>query len=146
MQSIDLTARSEADPDTVYRLLADGAQWPLCSGLGSFELERPGETEREGVGAIRVFRTGRVVSRELIVAADPGRGLSYTVLSGMPLRDYRADIGLTRDGSGTLITWHSGFEAKYPGTGWLFRWFLTRFIGRVVAGLAERAGTGHRVI
>ncbi len=146
MLEIDLTARSEADPDTVYRLLADGAQWPLCSGLGSFELESPGEKEREGVGAIRVFRTGRVTSRELVVEAEPGRRFGYTLLSGMPLRDYRADIGLTKDGDGTLIAWHSGFEAKYPGTGWLFRWYLNRFIGRLVAGLAERATTGHRVI
>jgi hypothetical protein len=146
MLEIDVTARSEADPDTVYRLLADGAQWPSCSGLGSFALERPGDGEREGVGAIRVFRTGTVTSRELVVDAVPGRRFGYTVLSGMPLRDYRADIDLTPDGGGTIIKWHSGFTARYPGTGWLFRWYLARFIGRLVAGLAERAAAGYRAI
>ncbi len=146
MLEIDVTARSDADPGTVYELLVDGAQWPSCSGLGSFELERPGEDEREGVGAIRVFRTGRVVSREQVVAAEPGRRFGYTLLSGMPLRGYRADIELTPDGDGTLIAWHSEFTAKYPGTGWLFRWYLHRFIGRVVVGLAGHATTGHRLI
>ncbi len=137
-----MTAHSAADPETVYRLVSDGAQWPSCSDLGSFTLERPGETEREGVGAIRVFRTGTVKSRELIVAAEPGRRFSYTVLSGMPLRDYRADIELVPDDGGTLITWHSGFDARYPGTGRFLRWFLDRFIGRLVAGLAERSASG----
>lgn len=139
MVDINVSARSEADPDTVYRLVADGAQWPTCSGLGSFELERPGDDEREGIGAIRVFRTGTVTSRELVVDAVPGRRFSYTVLSGMPLRDYRADIDLAPDGDGTIIRWHSGFRARYPGTAWLFRWYLTRFIGVLVTGLAARA-------
>jgi hypothetical protein len=142
MWEIDLAARSVADPDTVYRLVADGAQWPSFSGLGSFTLERPGESEREGVGAIRVFRTGTVSSREQIVVAEPGRRFSYVVLSGMPVRGYRADIDLVPDGEGTLIRWHSGFEARYPGTGRFLRWFLRRFISGLVAGLAERAAVG----
>lgn len=142
MWKIDVTAHSAADPETVYRLVTDGAQWPSCSDLGSFTLERPGEAEREGVGAIRVFRTGLVTSRELVVAAEPGRRFGYTVLSGMPLRDYRADIELTPEDGGTRITWHSEFATRYPGTGRFLRWFLGFIIGRLVAGLAERAAAG----
>jgi Polyketide cyclase / dehydrase and lipid transport len=145
MQEIDVTARSAADPDTVYRLLMDGARWPECSSLGSFALERPGEEEPEGAGAIRVFTTGTVRSRELVVETVPGRRFSYTLLSGMPLRDYRADVDLAPDGSGTIIRWHSRFAAKYPGTGWFFRWFLGRYIGGLVPGLAAYAAEHPRV-
>src|SRR5262245_34746130 len=139
MLEIDLRERSAAAPDKVYAVLADGAQWPECSSLGSFVLERPGETEREGAGAIRIFKTGTVSSRELVVEAVPGRRYAYTMLSGMPLRDYRVDIELTPDGDGTVIAWRSRFTAKYPGTGWFYRALLRRVIGGLVRGLAARA-------
>jgi hypothetical protein len=136
LQDIDVTGRVPAPADTVYALLRDGASWPAWSPLGSFELEAPGQDEREGVGAIRVFRTGRVASRERIVELVPGRRLSYELLSGLPLKGYRADVDLTPDGDGTLVRWHSTFRAKIPGTGPLYRFALGRFIRQMVAGLA----------
>lgn len=139
-QDIAVTATTPASPETVYALLRDGASWPGWSPLGSFELERPGETEPEGVGAIRVFRTGRVTTREQIVELVPERRLSYVLLSGLPIRNYRADVDLEPAGDGTRIHWHSVFDPKLPGTGWLFRRQLTGFLQRTVDGLARRAG------
>ena len=134
------TGTTTADPATVHRLLRAGATWPEWSPLGSFELERaaPGD-DSEGVGAIRVFRTGRVASREEIVELVPERRLSHALLSGLPLRDYRADIDLEPGGAGgTRIRWRSTFHAKVPGTGWIYRIALGRFIGRTVDGLVAR--------
>jgi hypothetical protein len=139
MQDIDVTAHSNADPQTVYRLVAAGETWPTWSGIGSFELERPGREAPEGVGAIRVFRTGRATSREEIVELIPGRRLSYALLSGLPLRGYRADIDLTPSGAGTDIRWHSRFTGKVPGTGWFYRRILGRFIRQCIHGLAAHA-------
>ena len=144
MQTIDVTAHSPADAAALYALLADGASWPTWTPIGSFELERPGESEREGVGAIRVFRVGRGASREELVELVPGRRLSYVLLSGLPLRGYRADVDLTPDGTGTEIRWHSTFRPKVPGTGWLFRVALTRFIRRCANGLATATQPARR--
>jgi len=144
MQTIDVTAHSPADAAALYALLADGASWPTWSPLGSFELERPGGSEREGVGAVRVFRTGRYTSREELVELVPGRRLSYVLLSGLPLRGYRADIDLTPNGTGTEIRWHSTFRPKVPGTGWLYRVALTRFIRRCANGLAAATQPASR--
>jgi hypothetical protein len=141
---IDVSAQSSADADTVYALVESGATWPTWTGLGSFELERPGEGAVEGVGAIRVFRTWPFTSREEIVERVPGRRLSYVLLSGMPLRDYRADIDLTPNADGTAIRWHSTFDATVPGTGWFWRWFLGRFIRDCANGLAREAGSESR--
>jgi len=58
------------------------------------------------------------------------------LLSGLPLRDYRADVDLTPTDGGTDIRWHSTFHPKVPGTGWIYRRALTRFIGDMVRGLA----------
>ncbi len=145
-QKIDVRGRSAAPPSAVYALLRDGASWPSFSPIDRFELERPGTREREGLGAVRVFATDHPVgctrSREKIVELRRDRRFSYVLLSGLAIRDYRADIDLepTADG-GTAIHWHSTFTGKTPGTGWFYRRVLTAFIEKVVAGLAAHAGT-----
>lgn len=139
-QHIDVTATSAAAPDAVFALLADGATWPAWSPIGSFELERPAPGGDEGVGAIRVFRTGRTTSREEIVELVPDQRLSYILLSGLAIHDYRANVDLSpAAGGGTTIRWQSSFAAKLPGTGRLYRFALGRFIGRCATGLAAAA-------
>ena len=139
LQEIDEREWSCASPNTVYDLLADGATWPSWSGIDAFELAQPGDAGGESLNAVRVFRTGRVTSVERLVELVPGHRLSYVLLSGLPLRDYRADVDLMPGDGGTLIRWHSTFAAKRPGTGWLFRRVLERFIRAAVRGLAEQA-------
>ncbi|QYN21078.1 SRPBCC family protein [Amycolatopsis sp. DSM 110486] len=140
MQRISVRARTSADPATVYALLRDGESWPRWSPLGSFELARAGSSEREGLGALRVFRTGRTRSCEEVIELVPNRRFGYALRSGLPLRDYRAYVDLTPVDGGTEIHWHSSFTGKVPGTGWFYRLVLGRFIGRVVAGLvAEKS-------
>ena len=138
---IDERAWSPASPETVYALLADGSTWPTWSGIGSFELCAPGDTGGESINAVRVFHTGRTTSVEQLVALVPGRRLSYVLLEGLPLRDYRADVDLTPKDGGTEIRWHSTFAAKRPGTGWLYQRVLARFIRSGVRGLADHAAS-----
>lgn len=137
VQRIDRSARSSADATTVYSLLVDGSTWPTWSPLESFELESPGP---ERLGSIRVFRTGRTVSREEVVELVPGRRFSYALLSGLPLKGYRADVDLTPVDGATVIRWRSSFTPKVPGTGWIYRRALGTFIQRCVDGLAAYAG------
>jgi Polyketide cyclase / dehydrase and lipid transport len=138
-QVIDRTATTGADPAAVYALLADGSTWPEWSPLGSFTLLDPGDGVPEGLGAVRRFRTGRTTSRERVVERTPDTVFSYVLESGLPLRDYRAVVTLTPTAGGTSIKWRSTFWPKVPGTGWIYRRQLGRFIGRTVAGLAEAA-------
>lgn len=140
VQRISVRGVTPADADTVYALLRDGASWPRWSPLGSFELVREGDDEPEGLGAIRLFRTGGLRSYEEIVALEPGRRFGYALDHGLPLRDYVAYVDLSPVDGGTEIHWHSTFTAKISGTGWFYRRFLGRFIGRVVAGLVDAAG------
>jgi hypothetical protein len=149
VQRIETSARSTADPQTVYDLLVGGATWPAWSPLQSVTLERPSPEpppgashgRGEGLGAVRVFRTGRTTSREEVVEVVPARRFSYSLLSGLPLRGYRANIDLTPVEGGTTIHWRSTFTPRVPGTGWIYRWALGRFIQRCVDGLAAHATT-----
>ena len=146
-QRIEKRAVTTAAPATVYALLRDGATWPSWSSIESFELERPGEGEREGIGAVRVFRSGRVTGRDTIAELVPDRRFSYTHVSNLPVRDYRADVDLEPTSTGTAIRWVSSFRPKVPGTGWLMRRGLDKFVAGLANGLAEHAAaveTGRR--
>ena len=136
---IDVTKHSTATPEAVFALLADGSTWPRWSPIEAFELERPGDPPPEGVGAIRVFRRGRTTGRDQIVELVPGRRLGYVSLSGLPVRDYRANIDLESDGDGTRIRWQASFAPKVPGTGWLLERSLRRFLCECAAGVAAHA-------
>lgn len=142
-QHIRFSATSTADPAMVYRVLRDGSTWPCFSPLGSYELVEPGRGAESGqpaeLGEIRYFHTGRYHVREQIVEMVENRRLSYVLLAGLALRDYRADIDLEPVEGGTAIRWHSSFDPKIVGTGWLYRLQLGGLIRKLVNGLARRA-------
>src|SRR3954469_9346030 len=138
-QRIEHHATTTADPATVYALLRDGATWPEWSPIESFELERPGADEPEGVGAVRVFRAGRVTGRDTIAELVADRRLAYTHVSNLPIRDYRAAVDLEPTADGTAIRWVAEFAPKIPGTGALLRRGLNGFVKGLTDGLAERA-------
>lgn len=136
---VEATVWAGAPAPVVYGLLADGASWPTWSGHDSFELVERGQGDGDGVGAVRILRRGRVRSREQVVELVPDQRLGYTLLSGLPLRDYRAAVDLAPERGGTRIRWTADFSPAVPGTGWLYRLALDRFLARVVRGLAARA-------
>jgi hypothetical protein len=134
------TARSRAPAAAVFALLKDGTTWPDWTMFDAFELERPGNEEPMGLGAIRVFSTALSRAREEIVELVPDRRLSYILLSGFPFNNYRADVDLSpRADGGTSIDWRASFEAKYPGTGWFWRLFMTAVLRKVASDLASAA-------
>ena len=136
-----VSAWSAARPGTVYELLCSGTTWPQWSPIGSFRLEREGRDGGESLDAIRVFTTAGVHSREELVGFEPGRSFSYVALSGLPIRDHRADVTLAERDGGTAIAWREDFRAKVPGTGWLYELFLRRFVQRCADGLAGHAAS-----
>ncbi|HMF05325.1 MAG TPA: SRPBCC family protein [Acidimicrobiia bacterium] len=138
---IEVTAHSDAAPDAVFALLADGATWPRWAPIESFELERHGDPPPEGPGAIRVFRRGRTVGRDQLVDVAPAERFVYASLSGLPVRDYLAEVELTAVLGGTDIRWQASFSPKMPGTGWLLERGLRRFLDQCARGVAAHAGS-----
>jgi uncharacterized protein YndB with AHSA1/START domain len=138
-QVIEHEMTAKAPPATVFALLADGSTWPSWSPVGSFELVQAGDGDPEGVGAVRIFRTGRVRTTERVIMSKPNERFSYKLISGLAVRDYLATVQLVESGDRTVITWRSTFRAKVPGTGWIYRRQLSTFIGLTVNGLAAAA-------
>ena len=142
-RTVRATAHTDAAPDVVYRLLADGPTWTAWSPIERFELEREGDPPPEGPGAIRVLTRGRTTGRDEILEAEAGRRLKYASRSSLPVRDYVGEVTLERTPSGgTSIDWHSTFvPTTPPGTGWLVARGIQRFLGQCAKGLAAYATT-----
>jgi uncharacterized protein YndB with AHSA1/START domain len=138
MLEIDVRAVSGAPAERLFALLADARSWPRWTAFDEAEVE-----QGEGLGEVRRFRTGRVRSRERITGFEPPRRFAYELLSGLPVRDYEAEVTLSpTSAGGTEVRWHSTFQAKVPGTGWMIRRRLGRFIEETAEGLA-RAGESN---
>ncbi len=134
MLELDAEARSSAPPERIWALLADVTTWPQWADFDEAKVE-----SGAGVGEVRAFRRGRTRTRERVTDFDPSRRLGYDFLSGLPIRDYHADVTLTSDGDGTRIRWHSTFRARLPGTGRLIRRTLQRFVADTAERLARAA-------
>jgi hypothetical protein len=138
-RTITVTERSEAPPEQVFALLEDATSWKDWTFVPAGRYEREGDPPPHGVGAIRQLGSRFGGSREEVVAHDPPRHLAYVILSGLPVREYRADVDLTPDGSGTRIEWRAVFTPKFAGTGWLLTPFLRTVLRHFARGLARHA-------
>ncbi|MBK5287638.1 MAG: SRPBCC family protein [Acidimicrobiia bacterium] len=136
---VDLERVTTAAPEMVWRWLADASSWSQWTKLSRTVLEREGSPEPDGVGAVRKFTRSGGSSREEVVAFDPPRHFAYELRSGLPIRNYRSDVRLTPEGTGTRISWHSEFDRKYPGTGALMRRLIRFVLSDISASLVRHA-------
>ncbi|MEV6825276.1 SRPBCC family protein [Amycolatopsis sp. NPDC051102] len=137
--SYDVTADSAAPPAVLWALLLDPHSWPAWSRVDALDTGRSAGLSADGrdaVGAVRAFRTGKVVTKERITALEPERRFAYEGAENPQLRDYRAEVELTAlPGGGTRIRWHGSYSARW-GMRWFLRWYLRRFMQAMADGLA----------
>jgi hypothetical protein len=79
------------------------------------------------------------VSVEEILDVEPGKRLACTVLRGIPVRNYRAEVTLTPSPDGTLIRWGASWDRTILGR--LVHRPLRHLYPVIVAGLAKAAAT-----
>src|SRR3954454_3791950 len=139
MTSYEVTTVSSAPPERVFELLADGAGWSRWAGALVVRSwwEREGTPAPGGVGAIRALGLKKVGSREEIVAYEPPHHLAYVVLSGLPVRAYRADVRIEPKDGGSRIVWAGRFTPKLPGTGPVLRLLLVTTVRTFARRLAR---------
>lgn len=143
METYDFTVHAVAPPEVVFAVLADATRWHEWAGfsVATSEWEREGDPAPGGVGAIRRLGRAPMYGREQITEYDAPVHMAYTILSGIPVHGYHADVDLLADATGTTIRWSGAFEPKVPGTGALLGVVLRRVVlgyGRAAAAEAER--------
>jgi uncharacterized protein YndB with AHSA1/START domain len=101
--SVEAQAETTATPQTVWALVKDAdtySEWgPWCASGD----KNPGEQPSGDVGTVRWLGYQRTTTVEQVTEAEPGRRLAYTVLRGIPVRDYRAEVTLTPTATGTCL-------------------------------------------
>ena len=142
MQTFSSSTPIAAPQEIVWEVMTDHhlySRWSLSSRV---DLEVEGSPDRNGGGAIRVFHAGIVKTREEITAFDPPNRMTYRALSlPLPVRNYRAEMVLVSDenGNGCTLHWDSWFEATIPLTGGTSRRFMSSWVAKLAAGIAEEA-------
>src|SRR5262245_56325532 len=92
--SFTFTREIAAPPETVFEVLTDHRRYNELTPLRKSELEREGDPAPNGVGAIRkLTAVGPPLREEVIAYESPGR-FSYTLLSGLPVRDHVVTVEL----------------------------------------------------
>ncbi|MGH9098477.1 MAG: SRPBCC family protein [Acidimicrobiales bacterium] len=138
--SFTQVSHSRAPVDAVWPLIGEARRWKEWSFLTRSDLVREGVPAPDGVGAVRRFTTFGVGSSEEVLAWEPPTRLGYTLLRGFPVRDYRADVILTPNRGGTILTWSAEFNPKVTGTGavvWVVLRLLLRGFARDVCRFAD---------
>jgi len=106
--------RVQASPETVFDVLTDHRGYAKITPIRRAELEREGDPAPNGVGAIRRLSAVGPPLREEVLTYEPARRFSYTVLSGVPLRDHVGTVELTPDGDATEVVYAVRAEPTLP--------------------------------
>jgi Polyketide cyclase / dehydrase and lipid transport len=145
----DVSSTSSAPVEVLWGLLIDGRSWPRwSSGLDELVEERSSGLDphgRDGVGAVRAFRTGRVVTGERLTEVVEHRRLSYEDAFNHAMKDYRAVIELDSTSTGgSVISWRGTWRMK-PGVGWILPFVLPRVMQRMADDLAGHVAGAQAV-
>ena len=142
MQTFSSSTPISAPPEVVWEVMTDHQLYSRWSPSSRVDIEVEGSPDRNGVGAVRAFRTGPVSTREEVTAFDPPHRMAYRAL-GMPLpvRNYRSEMVLvgSEDGKSCDLHWDSWFEVVIPLTGGILRQLMASAVAKFAAGIAEEA-------
>jgi len=132
MPSFEIERRVSAPVDIVWEVLTDHRAYANWGAAKTSALETEGAPDVNGVGAVRRLADGLLVIREKVLEFEPKRRFAYTIVSGPPVRDYRATVTLTADGDATNVRWAVAFRPKIPFTGLFLRPVVKRVIGTLL--------------
>jgi hypothetical protein len=135
---VEARASSGAPREKVWDVVADVPRWAEWGPWNSSAYEREGTPAPGGVGAVRLLKRPAMTLREELTAFEPPEHMAYELLSGMPVRGYRAEVRLSEAGEGSEIQWRSEFDAL-PGVGHLYRWQLQKAFEQITESVARRA-------
>jgi uncharacterized protein YndB with AHSA1/START domain len=147
----EVNRTSSAPPATVFRLVADGANWSQWAKpiVMHSSWARQGDPAPGGVGAIRKVGMWPVYVQEETLEYEPDRRHAYKLVGpSAPVKDYTGEVVLTPNAAGgTDIRWTGAFTEGVRGTGPLMRAAMggaVRFFASRLVKAAERESRSGR--
>jgi uncharacterized protein YndB with AHSA1/START domain len=143
---VEAEATAKARPETVWALVSDATRYPSWGPWSDGHYEKKGGASPRGVGAVQVLRSAQrymgrhTTSVERILEFEEGQRLAYTVIRGIPVRNYRAEVTLIPADDGTRIRWAATWDNTLLGR---MAWRgLRTFYPEMMAGLVAAAERG----
>ncbi len=140
MQRVEVERRFSAPVQAVWDVYTDHAGWSAWAGFQNSWLEVPGDTDRNGSGAVRGFGANGVKVFEEVIDFDPPKRMTYRVVrGGLPMKNHLGEVVFEPDGDGSRIVWRCRFDSKVPGLGPLLRFVVRRVFRGALEGLARHS-------
>jgi len=151
MRTLTVAQTIPAPIDEVFDVYTEHEKLSGVLGVRSCKLTREGDTEKNGLGAIRELDCGAIWLREEITGFDRPRRMEYRITKSRPRSNHEyGQVDFVETPGGTTVTWSTRFGVRAPGIGKLvepgfaigfgiaFRMVLRNVAQRVQAG--NRAG------
>jgi uncharacterized protein YndB with AHSA1/START domain len=139
MASFTFQRQVAAPPGTVFAVLTDHRGYAKLTPLRKSELEREGEPAPNGVGAIRRLSAVGPPLREEVLAYEPSTRFSYTLLSGLPVRDHVGTVELTPEGGGTKVVYAVRTTPTLPLVGAAVVAGVKFGVGQLLGGIVKES-------
>jgi uncharacterized protein YndB with AHSA1/START domain len=139
MASFKYVRQVAAPPAIVFDVLTDHRRYAEITSLRKAELEREGEPEPNGVGAIRVLTVAGPPMREEVLSYERPHRFSYKILSGLPVRDHVGTVELQPHDGGTEVTYAVKTTPTIPLAGPVFMAVLKKAIRDLLGGVAKES-------
>lgn len=139
MASFTFTREIAAPPETVFAVLTDHRRYTELTPLRKAELEREGTPDPNGMGAIRKLTAVGPPMREEVIAFEAPTRFSYTVLSGLPVRDHVGTVELSADGAGTKMVYAVRTQPTLPVVGFAVVAAVKQAIKGLIDGVAKES-------
>ena len=132
---------ARAAPEVVWELVANADRYSEWGPWSASGYEGLGAQAPDGAGVIRWMRYGRTTTVEKVLESERARRLVYTVVKGIPVRNYRAEVTLSPAGEGTHIRWTASWDRTFPGriVHRRLRTFYPDAVSRLIAAAARSA-------
>jgi uncharacterized protein YndB with AHSA1/START domain len=139
MASFTYVRQVAAPPEIVFDVLTDHRRYTEITQLRRAELEREGKPEPDGVGAIRVLGLAGPPMREEVLAYERPYRFSYTLLSGLPVRDHVGTVELSPSEGGTEVVYAIHTTPTIPFAGAPTIFFMKQGIKTLLGGVAKES-------
>jgi uncharacterized protein YndB with AHSA1/START domain len=139
MASFKYVRQVAAPPEVVFDVLTDHRRYTEITSLRKAELEREGEPEPNGVGAIRALTVAGPPMREEVLTYERPFRFSYTILSGLPVRDHVGTVELQPSDGGTEVVYAVKTTPTLPVGGPVFMLALKKAIKDLLSGVAKES-------
>ena len=123
----------------MFDVITDHRRYPDYTPLRRVVIEREGETEPNGKGAIRALHAVGPPIREHVIAFERPRLFTYEVLSGLPVRQQIGTVTVEPSNAGTLMSYRIEMTPKIPLSGPVLVAGAKVAIGRLMAAVQREA-------